>query len=363
MPEWTLAQLAEHLGAEAVGDPARVLRGVRGLEEAGPAELSFLANPRYREQVGSSQAGALLLRPADRELLPAGCAALLLDDPYLGFAAAMQLFHPDVATRAYGRHVAAVVSPEARVHEETWLGPGVVVEAGATIGRGTRLEGLSWVGAGAEIGEDCLIRSGCHIRERCVLGNRVVLQSGVVVGSDGFGFAPVKGGSIKIPQTGRVVIEDDVEVGANTCLDRGTMGDTLIRRGVRLDNLIQIAHNVEVGEGTLIAAQTGVAGSTHIGAACLIGGAAAITGHARVGDRVQIGGNSGVTGSIPDDRIYAGFPARPHREFLQQSAALARLPELMKTVKQLERRLALAEARLEERTARRSAESGTDQDA
>ncbi len=346
MPDWTLGELAERLGAERVGEAGLVLRGLRGLDEAGPDELSFLAHPRYRDQVAGCRAGALLLRPTDAELRPAGCAALLLEDPYLGFAAAMQLFHPPLPAAAWGRHPAAVVAAEAQVHPETWLGPGVVVEPGAVIGRGTRLMGLCWVGAEAHIGEDCLIHSGCQIRERCVLGRRVILQNGVVVGSDGFGFAPVEGGSIKIPQTGRVVIEDDVDVGAHTCLDRGTMGDTLIRAGVRLDNLIQIAHNVEVGPGTLMAAQSGVAGSTHIGAECRIGGSSAITGHIRIGDRVSIGGNSGVTGAIPDDRIYAGFPARPHREFLQQAAALARLPELLKTVRELERRLAEAERRL-----------------
>lgn len=346
MPHLSLAELAERLGARAVGDPGRLLEGVRGLAEAGPAELSFLANPRYRDQLPLTRAGAVLLREDDLELLPAGCAALVLEDPYLAFAAALGLFHPDSSVVQWGRHPAAVVSPAAEVHEESWLGPGVVVEPGARIARGVRLLGLTWVGADVRIGEDCLIHSGCQIRERCELGRRVVLQNGVVVGSDGFGFAPVEGGSVKIPQTGRVLIEDDVEVGAHSCLDRGTMGDTLIRRGVRLDNLIQIAHNVEVGEGTLIAAQTGVAGSTKIGAACRIGGAVAITGHARIGDRVQIGGNSGVTGSVPDDRVYAGFPARPHREFLQQAAALARLPELLHTVRDLERRLAEAERQL-----------------
>jgi UDP-3-O-[3-hydroxymyristoyl] glucosamine N-acyltransferase len=347
--ELKLGELAERLGARLDGDPELRIQAVRGLDEAGPLDLSFLANPRYRDQLATTRAGAVLLRHEDATSRPAGCAALLTEDPYAAFARALQLFHPDAAPGGWGRHPAAVVSPEARVHEETWLGPGVVVEAGAEIAAGCRLEGLIWVGRDARLGEGCRIHSGAQIRERCVLGNRVVLQSGVVVGSDGFGFAPVAGGSVKVPQTGRVLIEDDVEVGANTCLDRGTLGDTVVRRGARLDNLIQVAHNVEIGEGTLMAAQCGVAGSTHIGARCLIGGGAHFAGHISVGDQVQLGGNSGVTGTIPGGRTYAGFPARPHREFLAQQAALARLPELLKTVRDLEKRLAEAERRLQER--------------
>jgi UDP-3-O-[3-hydroxymyristoyl] glucosamine N-acyltransferase len=335
-----LAELAQRLGAAPAGDPERLLSGVRGLDEAGPDDLSFLANPHYRHLLPGTRAGAVLLRGEDRALCPAASAALVVEDPYLAFARAMQLFHPQDAQATWGVHPSAVVDPDAVLHAESWIGPLVVVGAGARVGRGSRLLGPGSLGAGAVVGEDCLVHAGCHIRERCVLGDRVLLQNGVVVGSEGFGFAPTpEGGSLKIPQTGRVLIEDDVEIGANTCLDRGTMGDTVVRRGARLDNLIQIAHNVEVGPGTLMAAQSGVAGSTRIGAACRVGGAVSITGHVRVGDRVQIGGRSAVIGSIGDDRVYAGFPARPHRDFLQQSAALARLPELVRRVRELEREL------------------------
>jgi len=344
-----LGELAVALGGGLVGDPDLVVLAVRGLEEAGPQDLSFLANPRYREQLAATRAGAVLVRQEDASARPEGCAALVTGEPYAAFAHALRILNPETDPLAWGRHPAAVVSPEARVHPETWLGPGVVVEAGAEIGARCRLEGLTWVGRGAVLGEDCRIHSGVQIRERCVLGKRVVLQSGVVVGSDGFGFAPVEGGSVKVPQTGRVLIEDDVEVGANTCLDRGTLGDTIVRKGARLDNLIQVAHNVEIGEGTLMAAQCGVAGSTRIGARCLIGGGTRFIGHVNIGEQVHVGGNSGVTGAIPDGRTYAGFPARPHREFLAQQAALARLPELLKAVRGLEKRLAEAERRLQER--------------
>lgn len=341
MPSFTLADLAQRLGVVPEGDPARRLSGLRPLDEAGAEELSFLANPHYRDLLATTRAGAVLLRPEDLAPLPSGCAALLTPDPYLAFARAQLLFHPPAPLPGWGRHPSAVVEEGAEVHPETWLGPFTHVAAGAAIGRGTRLLGLSAVSAGARIGEDCLIHSGCQIREDCVLGDRVLLQNGVVIGAEGFGFAPLPGGgSLKVPQTGRVVIEDEVEIGANTCVDRGTMGDTVIRRGARLDNLIQIAHNVQVGPGTLIAAQSGIAGSTRLGADCRIGGACAINGHIRLGDRVQVGGNSGVTGSVPDDRVYAGFPARPYRDFLAQSAALAHLPGLVKRVRELERRLA-----------------------
>jgi UDP-3-O-[3-hydroxymyristoyl] glucosamine N-acyltransferase len=347
MPAFTLRELATHLGVELEGDASLLLRGVQGLDEAGPGELSFLANTRYRERLPHTRAGAVLLRPEDRPLCPASTACLISPEPYLAFARAMQLFHPPALPEGWGVHASCVIAPGARIHPETWLGPGVVVEEDVEIGAGSRLLGRTTLHRGVRLGRDCLVHSGCTLREHSVLGDRVLLQNGVVVGSEGFGFAPLpEGGSLKIPQAGRVVIEDDVEVGANTCLDRGTMGDTIIRRGARLDNLIQIAHNVEVGPGTLMAAQCGVAGSTRIGANCRIGGASAITGHAVVGDRVQIGGGSGVTGSVPDDRIYAGFPARPHREFLQQQAALARLPRLQEQVRQLEQALNAALERL-----------------
>jgi len=348
MPSFTLQDLATRLALGLEGDASRVVHGVKGLDEAGPGDLSFLANARYRDRVPGTRAGVLILREEDRGICPQGTACLISPEPYLAFARAMQLFHPPALPEGWGIHSSCVVSPTARVHADTWLGPGVVVEDDVEIGAGCRLLGRSTVHRGVRMGRDCLIHSGCTLREHSVLGDRVLLQNGVVVGSEGFGFAPLpEGGSLKIPQAGRVIIEDDVEVGANTCLDRGTMGDTILRRGARLDNLIQIAHNVEVGEGTLMAAQCGVAGSTRIGAQCRIGGASAITGHAHIGDRVQIGGGSGVTGSVPDDRTYAGFPARPHREFLQQQAALARLPELQNRVRQLERALELSLTRLQ----------------
>ena len=340
MVEFSLSELAGKLGAALEGDPSRRLCGVQGLEEAGDRDLSFLANARYRPSLALTRAGAVLLRAEDRPLCPAGSAALVVEDPYLAFARAMQLFHPQAAPATWGVHASAVIAPGARVDPESWVGPLVVIEEGVEVGRGTRLLGQTTLYTGARIGRDCLIHSGCHVREHCVLGDRVLLQNGVVVGSEGFGFAPAPEGAVKIPQVGRVIIEDDVEIGANCCLDRGTMGDTIIRRGARLDNLIQIAHNVEVGPGTLMAAQTGVAGSTRIGAGCRVGGASSIIGHVSIGDRVQIGGRSGVTGSIPDDRVYAGFPARPHRDFLLQSAALARLPELARRVRELEKELA-----------------------
>jgi UDP-3-O-[3-hydroxymyristoyl] glucosamine N-acyltransferase len=349
MASFRLEELARELGARLLGDPERIISGPAPLDRAGASELGFLANPLYRSQVEKSAAGAILIRPEDHAALPPGGpdrAWLLHDKPYEAFARAMELFLPPARPRDAGIHGTAVVSPEARVHPECHIGPGVVIEAGARIGRGSVLLAGCMVYENAEIGEDCLLHSGCAVREGCRLGNRVVLQNGAVIGSEGFGFAPGADGRIrKIPQTGIVVLEDDVEVGANTCIDRATMGTTLVMAGSKLDNLVQVAHNVVIGAGCMVAALTGVAGSSRLGEGCVIGGHSAVSGHLRLGKGVTVGGFSGVTASAPDKAVLAGFPAVNHGNFLAQSAAVRKLPELRRTLRQLEERLARLENR------------------
>jgi UDP-3-O-[3-hydroxymyristoyl] glucosamine N-acyltransferase len=337
---FTTAELANTLGARLQGDGARILAGLKGLAEAGNQDLSFLARADYAELLQSSRAGAILIKAPDVHLAPEGSVCLIVEDPYLSFARALALFHPEERETRRGIHPSAVVDESARLAEDCWVGPCCVVEAGVSIGPGTVLEASCFVGKGVVIGANCQLRAGVQLRHGSKLGNRVLVQNGSIVGSEGFGFVP-QGDKPpeKIPQVGGVLIEDDVEIGANCCIDRGTMEDTILRRGVKLDNLIQIAHNVEVGAGTVMAAQSGVAGSTKVGSACMIGGGVSITGHATIGDGVKLGGRSAVMGSIAQGRVYAGNPARPHREFLAQSAALKHLPEMVRQMRRLERQL------------------------
>jgi len=340
-----LSVLAGRLGARLEGGDRAVV-ALAPLDEAGPDRLSFLANPVYRERLAATRAGAVIVRPADAPLRPAGCAALVCDDPYAAFALAMQLFHPAPAAGRAGVHPTAVVEESAAVHAEAWIGPFVHVGRGCRVGRGTRVLAGCALYDGVVVGEDCLLHAGCQLREGTELGDRVTLHGGAVLGAEGFGFAPTAAGGLKIPQVGRVVVEDDVEIGANACVDRATFGETRIARGAKLDNLVQIGHNVRVGEGALMAALTGVAGSSTIGARCRIGGSSAVNGHIRVGDGATVGGYSGVTGPVPDGAVYAGFPARPHRQALRQMGAVALLPEALRELRRLRRRVEELEAAL-----------------
>jgi UDP-3-O-[3-hydroxymyristoyl] glucosamine N-acyltransferase len=340
MPQISLGDLAAKVGLEFHGDANLSLRGLAGLDTAEAGDLSFLAVSTYRDQLSTTRASAVLLKQDDVALCPEGCGALIADDPYFQFARIMQLFHPARSDWGVGVHPTATVHPEAKIHADAWIGPGVHVDRGVEIGRGSRVLANCTIYEGVTIGDDCLIHSGSQIREGCRLGDRVLLQNAVVIGSEGFGFAAdAEGRPTKIPQAGIVILEDDVEIGSNTCIDRATMGATRIRRGAKLDNLIQIGHNCDIGEYTVMAGKGGLAGSTVIGSRCRLGGAVYSVGHLKVGDGVQLAGNSVVTTDVPDGRIYAGFPARPHREFLLQIAATGRLPEAMKRMRKMQRQL------------------------
>lgn len=320
-----LGAIAERLGLscdEGVRD--RELHGVATLAEAGPDEVSFLANPRYKEVLQASRAGAVLVRERDRDGVPEGTVALVCEDPYGLLPELIRVFHPEPAWGS-GVAASAMVDPGARIAGNARIETGTIIEAGVEIGAGSRIGPGCVIEAGAVIGENCLLHARVVVGRDCRLGNRVVVQAGAIVGSDGFGFAPTASGLRKIPQVGNVVIEDDVEIGANTTVDRATFGSTRIRRGAKLDNLIQVAHNVEIGPFTVIAAQTGVSGSTRIGGGCMIGGQVGITGHLRIGDGVRIGAQSGVMRDVADGGVISGSPAIPHRTWLRSVATLERL--------------------------------------
>jgi UDP-3-O-[3-hydroxymyristoyl] glucosamine N-acyltransferase len=335
---FTLAELAARVGAEVVGDGALVVEGLAPLEDAGPAELSFFANKRYRKAFEASRAGAVLVEP-DVDV-PAGRTVLRVANAYLAFAKLSTLFHPP---RAAVPEVAptAFVHPSARVHPSAQVMPLASVGPGAEVGARTVVSPGVQIGEAARVGEDCLLHANVVIRERCVVGDRVILQPGCVIGSDGFGFALDMVGEgrgprhFKVPQAGNVVVEDDVEIGANSCVDRGTLGTTRIGRGAKLDNLVHIAHNVEVGPLSILAAQVAIAGSTKLGMGVVCWGQAGVAGHLTLGDRVTVAAQSGVGTDVEAGARVAGSPAKPDLQWARSSAAFYRLADMRRELREL----------------------------
>lgn len=321
----TLGEIAGALGLECpAGAEGRPIGEVGTLAEAGPTAISFLANKKYRAQLGVTRAAAVLVSARDAAAVPVGSVALIAENPYGLLPSLMRLLHPDPVPLP-GVHASAVVAGDARIDPTAEVGAGCVIGAGAQVGADSRLAAGCILEEGAVVGAGCRLHPRVVIGRDCRLGDRVTLHAGVVVGSDGFGFAPTSRGLEKIPQIGIVVIEDDVEIGANSAIDRATFGATRIGRGAKLDNLIQVAHNVEIGAFTVIAAQTGIAGSSRIGAGCMIGGQAGIVGHLTIGDGAQIAAQSGVMRDVPAGEKVGGSPAVPHRTWLRGVAALDRL--------------------------------------
>ena len=330
---FTLQEIVSRLGGEAVGEPAAPLTGVATLDSAGPRELAFLANPRYRARLATTRAGAVILAPGDRSAAAQPC--IVTDNPYAYYARAVALFHPERGARP-GVHPTAVVDASARVHPSAEVGAHAVIGAGSTIGEGAIVGAGVVVGEGVAIGAGTRLHPRATVYDRCTLGARCVIHSGAVIGADGFGMAPSEGRWIKIPQVGAVVIGDDVEVGANTTIDRGALDDTVIEEGVKLDNLIQVAHNCRIGAHTVIAGCTGISGSTTIGKHCMVGGGVGFVGHITVCDHVTISGMSLVAKSILQPGTYtSGLPLMPHADWLRNAAHLRRLDRMAATLKRV----------------------------
>ena len=322
----TLQQIAERLGGEVVGDASVAVIGVATLEEAGPSHITFLANPRYRRRLAETRAGAVILGPRDRDATD--IARIVSDNPYAYYARTVALFHsPRVAMP--GVHPTAVVDAAARVAASAEIGANAVVAAGASVGERAIIGAGCYVGEGARIGEDSLLHPRATVLAGCVLGARCILHPGAVIGADGFGMAPDAGRWVKIPQVGRAVLGDDVEVGANTAIDRGALGDTVIGDGVKIDNLVQVAHNCRIGEHTVIAGCVGIAGSAVIGRHCVIGGGAGIVGHVTICDGVTVSGMTFITKSIARPGVYSsGLPMMQHADWLRNAGKLRRLDEI-----------------------------------
>jgi UDP-3-O-[3-hydroxymyristoyl] glucosamine N-acyltransferase len=322
----TLQELAQLCGAEVDGDGTRSVEGPATLAEASPRQVSFLANPRYKSQLATTRAaGVLVARDCERPR--ADITLLRCADPSKAFTRIVSAFVQDEPEQAPGVHPSAVVDPSARIAPDARVGPLCVVAAQAEIAAGARLVAQVHVGRAVRIGAHSVLHPGVVLYPRVEIGARCTLHGGTVIGSDGYGYEPTREGWAKIPQAGTVLIEDEVEIGANVTIDRGRFGATRIARGVKIDNLVHIAHNVVVGEGALLVAQVGIAGSARIGARAIVAGQAGVNGHVEIGERARIGGQSGVFGDVPAGADYFGCPARPRMQALRQIAATGRVPE------------------------------------
>jgi len=338
---WRLLDLARTIGGRVEGDPERRVSGVATLEEAGPDDLSFLTNVRYREALRESRAGALLvganLRIEGRDLLVA-------PDPYRALAEILDLMHP-AAPAAPGISADARIASDAKIGADVTIGPFAVIESGAAIGDRVRVGAGSVVGAGSTIGLDTVLKPRVVLYPGTTVGVRCLIHAGVVLGGDGFGFATSSGTHRKMPQLGRVVVEDDVEIGANSTVDRGTLGETRIGRGTKIDNLVMVAHGATIGPHGLVAAQSGISGSTRIGSHLTMAGQTGTAGHLRLGDRVIVAAKSAVFSDVADGAFVAGIPAVDHRAWKRAVALVKMLPELRSRLASLEERLAALESR------------------
>ncbi|MGQ9897182.1 MAG: UDP-3-O-(3-hydroxymyristoyl)glucosamine N-acyltransferase [Acidobacteriota bacterium] len=341
----TLRDVAAAFGYTVEG-PANadelIITGIAGLDEAGPTELTFLSNPRYAAKARTTRAAAILVsQGVATEGLP--CPVVRAPDAYLAFARIAGWFYRPPSPPS-GIHPTAIIAPSAQVGAEVYIGPYVVIGEQVVLGNRVRLLAHTVIYDGAHIGDDCILHAHVVIREQVELGCRVVVHNHVTIGCDGFGYAKRPDGRWeKIPQAGRVVIEDDVEIGAGTQIDRPSVGETRIRRGAKLDNLVQVGHAVEVGEDSLLCAQVGIAGSATIGSRVILAGQVGVAGHLTIGDGVTALAQSGIPNDVPAGRQVAGYPAVDRRQWLRVSAAQARLPELLKQLHHLEMRLAALE--------------------
>ncbi|HEV2388781.1 MAG TPA: UDP-3-O-(3-hydroxymyristoyl)glucosamine N-acyltransferase [Candidatus Acidoferrales bacterium] len=335
-----LAEIARRLGCKLEGDPTVEITGVAGVGEAQAGELTFLANPRYRAAVRTTRASAIVVGTGAG---PVPLAALRSANPYYDFARAIELFHAPAAYKP-GVHPTAVVAASARIGSGAHIGPYCFVDEGVQIGNNAVLHSFVAIYRGASIGNDFFAHSHTVVREGCRLGDRVILQNGAVVGSDGFGFArTVEGRWHKMRQAGSAAIEDDVEIQANSCVDRATIGVTRIGRGAKLDNLVQVGHSSRVGQDTLLCGQVGLAGSTTVGSRAILAGQVGVAGHLTIGDGAVLTAKSGVPSDVPAGSIYSGYPAIENKRWLKCVAEFNRLPELHRAMRALEHRLAAIE--------------------
>ena len=336
--EFTATQIAELLGGEVVGNPEITVNTLSKIEEGHPGSLSFLSNLQYTPYIYKTNASIVIV---NRDFVPERAITSTLikvDDAYVAFAKLLE-FYNTVKNNKTGIEQLSFVAPSSTLGDDCYVGAFAYVGERCTIGKNVKIYPHVFIGDDVTIGDNTNLFSGVKVYAECVLGNNVTIHGGSIIGADGFGFAPNSENSYnKIAQIGNVIIEDHVEIGASTTIDRATMGSTIIRKGVKLDNLIQVAHNVEIGENTVIAAQTGIAGSTKIGKNCLIGGQVGIIGHLKIGDNVKIAAQSGIGKNVPDGQVMQGSPAFGIGDYVRSYAMFRRLPEIASKLNDLEKR-------------------------
>ncbi|HPA78381.1 MAG TPA: UDP-3-O-(3-hydroxymyristoyl)glucosamine N-acyltransferase [Kiritimatiellia bacterium] len=334
----TVREIASAVGGEISGDPDIEIRGLAGLKDAGPGDITFIANPRYAGMVAETNASAVLVPRTWTE--PAAAALIRVDDPDKAFTLTAEFFAPPPVAPPPGIHPTAVVAPDAVIGAGASIGPHCIVEPGARIGARAVIFGGCYIGHDVKIGDDLRMYPHVSVRERCVIGHRAIIHNGVVIGSDGFGYNVDRNGvRTKIPQTGIVTIGDDVEIGANTAIDRARFGVTRIGSGVKIDNLVQVAHNVEIGDHAVVVAQVGISGSSSVGRHAVLAGQVGVVGHVHIGDGAIVGGKSVVTKDIPPRTFVSGNPAGPHKEEQRLQALTRKLPEMKQKIADIEKRL------------------------
>jgi UDP-3-O-[3-hydroxymyristoyl] glucosamine N-acyltransferase len=332
-----LSELAKLTGASVDGGNSIEITGAAGLEDAGPSDVSFLANPRYTAKVNTTRAAAVYL--AEGSQTDRAIAVLRTKDPYLAYTRALRLFHPEPSFAAM-IHESAVIDPSSTVAGNARVEAGVVIGSGCEIGEGVHIYPNVTIYEDVTVGKDSIIHSGVVIRERSLLGQRVIIHNNVVVGCDGFGYAKDEERHwLKIPQTGRVVIEDDVEIGAGTTIDRASVGESRIRRGTKIDNLVQIGHSCTIGEDSLLCAQVGLAGSSHIGNRVILAGQAGVAGHLTIGDDVVLTAKSATSHDVAAGKVISGIPAFDNKDWLRSTAAFRRLGEMQRKIREIEKKL------------------------
>lgn len=334
----TLSQIADLVGGQAHGDDGRVIEGAAGLDEATEKDISFLANAKYTDRLSSTKAGALLVSP---EVPLNGRPAVVLKNPHFGWAKVLEVLEKERLLHPTGIHPTAVVSPKAVLGKDVAIGAHAVVEDGASLGDGTILYAQTYIGRDTSLGRNCLVYPHVTIRERVKIGDRCIFQAGAVIGGDGYGFAFHQGKHHKVPQVGTVEIGDDVEIQANATVDRGAVGPTKIGRGTKIDNLVQVAHNVEIGEHCLVVALTGIAGSVKMGNYVTLAAQVGVAGHLTIGDQTQVGGKGGVTSDLPPKSVVWGTPAHPIKDELKAIASLRRLPKLFDEFREIKKKLGM----------------------
>lgn len=337
--EFTVQQIAQFVGGTIEGNPDAVVSTFAKIEEGQPGAISFLSNPKYTHFIYDTQSTAVLIDKTVELEHPVKTTLIRVSNAYECVARLLQMYEA-AKPRKQGISTKADIAESATMGDNLYIGAFAVIGDGATIGNNVQIYPNAVIGDNAVVGDDAIIYPNVTIYHHCVVGKRVIIHAGAVIGADGFGFAPAENGYDKIPQIGNVVIEDDVEIGANTCIDRSTMGSTIIHKGVKLDNLIQVAHNVEIGENTVMAAQGGIAGSTKVGQWCMFGGQVGMAGHITIADKTHVGAQAGITNSIrKSGETIIGSPAWDAKGFMKSAALFRRLPDMYQQLNEIKKQL------------------------